>query len=525
MFHMKRTVTAFFIWSVVVTALPAMAQDVQQKYAAEITAAELREHLTILASDEMEGRETGHKGQRMAAAYIKKQFEKMGLQPAASDTGYFQKFDLTEADFSGISVFNENDSLQMFDDFFSYTSIDQLKLEDKEVVFVGYGIADSTYNDYADKDVKGKVVIMLEGEPMKEGKSLLTGTAEYSDWSYDQSKKIFQARDLGAAAIISLQPEYDQIINRIRRYLENPRMRLKSETPEGNVTPVLVMGPKAVENLFPEWNWKSDMQKLESTYAPVTHTLATNLSIVFNNKKKDLYAVNVLGMVPGTTYKDQYLFVTAHYDHIGITNGEINNGADDDGSGTSALLEIAESFMMAYKDGVKPARNVVFMLVSGEEKGLLGSEYYTDHPIYPLDSTIADLNVDMIGRTDYDHEGDSTKYIYLIGSGMLSSELKQLSEEVNEKYTNLELDYKYDDPADPNRFYYRSDHYNFAKNGIPVIFYFRGVHEDYHRPTDTVEKIEFDTIEYVARLIFYTAWEIANRPEMFNLDVEQNSQQ
>ena len=197
-------------------------------------------------------------------------------------------------------------------------------------------------------------------------------------------------------------------------------------------------------------------------------------------------------------------------------NGEIFNGADDDASGTSAALEIAQAFMEAKKVGKGPRRSVLIMPVSGEEKGLLGSKYYTDNPIYPLKNTIANLNIDMIGRIDEFHENGD--YVYLIGSDKLSTELHQISEKVNKDHFNIELDYTFNSEDDPNRYYYRSDHYNFAKNNIPVIFYFNGIHEDYHQPTDTAEKINYEKVEKISRLIFLTAWELANRDDRPKLD-------
>tara|TARA_Y100000385_G_scaffold136626_1_gene141956 strand:+ start:937 stop:1977 length:1041 start_codon:yes stop_codon:yes gene_type:complete len=226
---------------------------------------------------------------------------------------------------------------------------------------------------------------------------------------------------------------------------------------------------------------------------------------------------NIIGFIEGSDLKDEIVVITAHYDHLGIKDSLIYNGADDNGSGTVAIMEIAQAFMLAKKEGYGPRRSVLIMPVSGEEKGLLGSKYYTDNPVYPLENTIANLNVDMIGRIDEYH--DNPDYIYLIGSDRLSTELHQISEEVNDKYINLELDYKYNDKDDPNRYYYRSDHYNFAKNNIPVIFYFNGVHADYHKESDTIEKIHFPKIEKISRYIFLTAWELANRNERIKLNV------
>ena len=235
-------------------------------------------------------------------------------------------------------------------------------------------------------------------------------------------------------------------------------------------------------------------------------------------KNKTIRGENVLGYIEGSDLKEELIIITAHYDHLGMHDTLLFNGADDDGSGTVAIMEIAEAFMLAKKEGKGPRRSILIMPVSGEEKGLLGSKYYTDNPIYPLKKTIANLNIDMIGRIDDLHiNGD---YIYLIGSDMLSQELHAISEDVNKKYIGLELDYTYNMQDDPNRYYYRSDHYNFAKNNIPVIFYFNGIHDDYHKTTDTVEKINFDKIEKITRFVFLTAWEPANRDDRLKIDIK-----
>ena len=224
---------------------------------------------------------------------------------------------------------------------------------------------------------------------------------------------------------------------------------------------------------------------------------------------------NVLGYIEGSDLKDELLIITAHYDHLGKHDSLIFNGADDDASGVSAALEIAEAFMLAKKEGNGPRRSILIMPVSGEEKGLLGSRYYTDNPIYPLESTVANLNIDMIGRLDDWH--DNGNYVYLIGSDRLSYDLHDLNEKINDEYIGIDLDYRFNNKDDPNRYYYRSDHYNFAKNNIPVIFYFNGVHEDYHKPSDTIEKLDFDKINTITKLIFLTAWEIANREDRIKL--------
>jgi Zn-dependent M28 family amino/carboxypeptidase len=237
-----------------------------------------------------------------------------------------------------------------------------------------------------------------------------------------------------------------------------------------------------------------------------------------NIKGVEVETENVAAIIKGSKFPDEYIVISSHLDHIGIKNGEINNGADDDGSGTVALLEIAEAFKMAADVGQGPKRSLIFLHVTGEEKGLLGSSYYAKNPLYPLTQTMTNLNVDMIGRTDPKREDKDPNYIYLIGADRLSQDLHDISEATNTKYTQFKLDYTFNEEKDPNRFYYRSDHYNFAKNNIPVIFYFSGTHEDYHKPGDTPDKIMYDLLAKRTQLIFYTAWELANRTDKIRLN-------
>jgi Zn-dependent M28 family amino/carboxypeptidase len=221
---------------------------------------------------------------------------------------------------------------------------------------------------------------------------------------------------------------------------------------------------------------------------------------------------NVLAYIEGSEFPDQVIVISAHYDHLGMQKEEVYNGADDNASGTSAVMEIAESFQIAKNKGHGPKRSILFLHLTGEEIGLIGSKYYVEHPVFSLDSTVVDLNIDMVGRVDKKH-AEQKEYIYLIGSDRLSSDLHKLSEETNRTYTKLELDYTYNEDNDPYEYFSRSDHYNFAMKNIPVIFYFNGTHEDYHRTTDTADKIDFDLLALRAKLVFYTAWEIANRDE------------
>jgi len=226
---------------------------------------------------------------------------------------------------------------------------------------------------------------------------------------------------------------------------------------------------------------------------------------------------NVVAFIKGSEKPDEIIVISAHYDHIGKTDENVFNGADDNGSGTVAIMKIAEAFQTAVENGNGPKRSILFLHVTGEEKGLLGSKYYVNHPIFPLANTVANLNIDMIGRVDKVHT-NTPDFVYLIGSDKLSNELHFISEEINTKFTNLLLDYTYNEDNDPNRFYYRSDHYNFAKNNIPIIFYFNGTHQDYHRPSDTPDKINYKVLSKRTQLVFFTAWELANRAERIVVD-------
>lgn len=226
---------------------------------------------------------------------------------------------------------------------------------------------------------------------------------------------------------------------------------------------------------------------------------------------------NIWAFIEGSEKPEEILVISAHYDHVGMKNGEVYNGADDDGSGTVALLEIAAAFQKAKKEGNGPKRSILFLHVTGEEHGLHGSRFYTENPLFPLENTIANINIDMIGRRGYGKENNDN-YIYVIGSDRLSSDLHNWSEDANKKYIGMELDYTYNDLKDPNRFYYRSDHYNFAKRGIPAIFYFNGVHDDYHKATDTPDKIDYPQLAKRAQLAFVVAWELANNPERPKVD-------
>jgi hypothetical protein len=375
-----------------------------------------------------------------------------------------------------------------------------------DIVYVGYGIDADDYSDYKDIDVKGKIVLAKAGEPKDEnGNYVTSGTTEDTKWTNGRqslSSKRDAAKENGAAGLLfmddSLFAMYAPYFQRQAASGRSGRLSLKSNEKEMMMLMITQNLGKAIYNVINE----------DSS----PKTVNTQLNLAIENKSESVSSENVLAFIEGSEKPEEIIVISAHLDHEGIKEGEVYNGADDDGSGTIAIIEIAEAFKMAKKEGHGPKRSILFLHVTGEEKGLLGSRHYTDNdPIFPLENTIANLNIDMIGRTDPKRKEGDRNYVYLIGSDKLSTELHEISETVNSKFTNVELDYTYNDENDPNRFYYRSDHYNFAKNNIPVIFYFNGTHDDYHRPSDTPDKIEYDLLENRARLVFHTAWEVANR--------------
>lgn len=275
-------------------------------------------------------------------------------------------------------------------------------------------------------------------------------------------------------------------------------------------------GQKKAANYIRDFYIKNEIQSPESPF--VNEYFQTIPANTFPRIKKE--TENVLGFIKGSEIPDEVLVISAHYDHEGIRNGEIYNGADDNASGSVAILEIAKAFKEAEKNGFPPKRSILFLHFTAEELGLLGSRFYTDmQAVFPLENTIANLNIDMIGRVDANHL-ENENYLYLIGSDRLSTDLHTISEKVNEKYIQMDLDYTYNAINDPNRYYYRSDHYNFAKNNIPVVFYFNGIHEDYHKSTDTSDKINYNLLTKRTQLIFATAWAIVNADERPKLNEE-----
>jgi len=489
--------------AVFVIVLTAIGQQVDQaaRFATLITEEGLRDKLTILASDALEGRMTGTRGQKMAAAFIEHHFREIGLSGPVNGA-YQQHVPLMQTTPGETYIQSGNDRFENFKDFFLPAILKTDGIQSAPAVFVGMG----TNEELTQVDIQNKVVVVLLPDIKMET-------------IFSSGRLVKALKDKGALAIVLApecnEQEFDQLNVSMKEWFGRGSLTLAGSSPGGMNAFVVrpAMAEKLVKTSFgklKEAAQKKQLKKIKENRINWSATYAT----------KEVSSENVLGYLEGTDKKDEFIIITAHFDHIG-TNPDgpdkVNNGADDDGSGTSAVMQLAEAFAEAKKQGHGPKRSILFMTVTGEEEGLFGSEWYVTHPVYPLQKTVVDLNIDMIGRTDPNHASDKN-YVYAIGSDKLSMELHQLHEQINSQYTKLTLDYTYNDQNHPEQLYYRSDHWNFAKNNIPIIFYFDGIHEDYHKPSDEVSKIEFDILKKRTELVFHTAWALANRENRLKAD-------
>jgi Zn-dependent M28 family amino/carboxypeptidase len=500
-----------------------------QRGADTITAAQLKDYLSFIASDEMEGRDTPSRGLDTTARFLAMNLSRWGFKPAGDDGSYFQKIALSRdvIDKTETRVQLNNQPLGLGDDYIPI--VRPADVAAAQMVFAGNGwfVKSKNIDAYRGIDARGKIAVIFgppNGTPSAVRNSDLTGKRG-DDWMNAGE----YAQKQGVAAIVMI-PDFQYLANWDRnrtRMAERGVMRVDKFQPQaGAQIPQIVISPRVANVLF-QGERQNAQSLFEAVYAgqlpePFALNPDKKLSLTIKIKSDPATTQNVVAVFEGSdpVLKNEYVALGAHYDHIGIgipLNGDaIYNGADDDGSGTTALLGFAEALAKA---STRPKRSVLFVWHAGEEKGLWGSRYFTNYPTIPLDKIVTQLNIDMIGRSkkagDTDprnRELSGPNEIYVIGSKMMSTELGELTETVNKQYLNLTYDYRYDDPADPNRFFFRSDHYNYARKGIPIVFFFDGEHEDYHRPGDSVDKIDFQKMEKIARTIYMTLWEVANRP-------------
>ncbi|MBA2525249.1 MAG: M28 family peptidase [Pyrinomonadaceae bacterium] len=514
---------------------PVAATVAAQRGAEQITVAQIRDYLTFIASDEMEGRDTPSRGLDLTAKFLAMNLARWGLKPSGDDGTFFQKIalrrDLVNKEQTRVRLNDQN--LAFGEDYIALPVNADVS---GQLVFAGNGwfIKSKNMDAYKGIDAKGKIAVIftsLSGLPRGVRSSDLSSGKPGEDWM----DPVQYARKQGAIATV-IVPDFQFLANWERnrqRLSERPTTVVEKFQPAvTSRLPGIVVTPR-IANLLFQGEKQNATALFEATFGgempePFELSPSKKMSISVSSKGEAIATQNVVAVFEGSdpVLKDEYVALGAHYDHVGTgtpVNGDtIYNGADDDGSGTTALLAIAEALA---KSSTRSKRSVLFNWHSGEEKGLWGSRYFTEYPTIPLQKIVAQINIDMIGRSK--KEGDTNprnnslsgpNEIYVIGSKMMSTELGELTEAVNKGYLNLTYNFRYDDPKDPNRFFFRSDHYNYARKGIPIVFFFDGEHEDYHRPGDEPQKIDYEKMQKIVRTVYVTMWEIANRPTRPKVD-------
>jgi hypothetical protein len=480
-------------------------------------------HLEFLASPELGGRYTLSPNFAIVARYLAAHLQAYGFHGAGDKGEFLQHFAVisSKADLekTTLSITSKGHTTDFHFGNFYLSEGSEGRAEGK-IVFAGYGVSSPRlrHDDYANLEVKGKIVLLASGNPAGVDRSMLR---------WDESGA-GAAVAHGAVGILRIPSEHFAVAVKSPGFRErNAGERVHLAREDSGRLPVLTLSPEVADKLLASMGLSlKRVHEAESEHIALTPKVteaSSQMNVALH--QQETITQNVVGVLDGSdpTLKTEYVAFSAHYDHLQASaSGEIYPGADDDGSGTSAILAIAHALSME-----RPKRSVLVIFHAGEELGLLGSEYNTDYaPAVPLDKVVADLNIDMIGRSK--PPGDKEKLdarltdantIYLVGSNRISKELHEISEQTNSQYQKLRLDYYYNDPSNPERIYFRSDHWNYAKHGIPVIFYFDGTHVDYHKPTDTIDKIDFTKMTNVARLVFETGWRIANLDHRLAKDV------
>ena len=477
-----------------------------------IAAQELREHLYYLAAKDFGGRYTLSPQFQIAATFLASQLQAYGYKGVAEGGSYYQAFELStmkvDPDKSSLSLKSATGKQDLkYGDFYNVGSSGGTA--EGEIVFVGYGVSAARlgHDDYAGLDVKGKIVMFTRGTPQGMDPSLLD----------DKETEDDAAMAHGAAAVIYLPSSYSISRMKSPRYREYGLESVKLTKALGVNIPVIVSGPELSDQLLKplglDLAQAHEAVKAHGALTPKFTGLNAHVELAMSENKQTTQ--NVVGVLEGADpkLKDEYIMFSAHYDHLRTNaKGDVYPGADDDGSGTVSVLAIAKA--MAQE---RPKRSVLIVFHAGEELGLLGSKYNADYaPVVPLEKITADINIDMIGRSKpagdtetRDAQLTAADTIYAIGADRISREFHELHEQTNKDFENLKIDYTLNDPKHPARIYFRSDHWNYAKHGVPILFYFDGVHADYHQPTDTVDKIDFDKMARVSRLAFETGWRVA----------------
>jgi hypothetical protein len=523
-------------------AAPAPHLAAARAAAERITAEGMKEILYVIASDEFAGRDTPSPGQDKTAEFIADRLKKLKVKPAGDKGSYFQRIALTKTE-----VDREHSSAQMGERQFrlgeDFLPTGRTSGEaEAPVVYAGYGwvIKSKNVNPYEGVDVRDKIVV-VSGDGVAPPPGVSVSSLKASDWE----SPISYAQKNGARALVLVPRNFDRrwrfgALSVARPFYTVPRLENLASDDDVDEPPPPAQGLVSIipsramlDALFVGEQLDGEAvlkfaQAASGGEQPKAFALSADKRLRLSLKLAvtEAYTQNIVGVIEGkdAKLKREYVALGAHYDHVGASGAagcrpvgtdSICNGADDDGSGTTGLLAMAE----AFSKGPRPRRSILFVWHTGEEKGLWGSEYFTKYPTVPLAQLVAQVNIDMIGRSK--KEGDTNPAnrmltgpdeIYVIGSRMMSTQLGELNETVNRDYLGLKYNYHYDEPNDPERLFYRSDHYNYAKHGVPIVFFFDGVHEDYHRPGDSADKIDYQKMQNITRTVFILASELANAP-------------
>lgn len=469
----------------------------------------LQKNLSILASDEFEGRETGEPGQKKAAEYIINQLKQYGYTDRFSND-FKQIVPLNKKSHTGVTLQIADSTFSLFTDFYYNRNYLDTTILSKEIVVAGYGIQSENYNDLEGLDLKNKVVLIFAGEPInKKGISAVTQTSKKSNFSRMSYLKKYALEELGAALVLYVIDDFQAKANETKAYMGESFL----ESPYGEQTlgtPFLYVSTTVANTILAAQNTTVEkyLNKINKKLKP--NSFIINQALHFNSNRpiEKVLSENITAFLPATERTNKTIVISAHYDHIGIKNGEINNGADDDGSGTVSVLEIARVLKTQQQKGLHLNTNILFLFFTGEEKGLLGSLHFANNPVVAFSDMLVALNIDMVGRTDFKHADSTSNYIYIIGGELHSKQLGEINHQVNNAFTKFKIEDTFNSINDPNRYFFRSDHLHFVKNNVPTNFYFSGVHEDYHQPGDDVEKIEFDKLKKTVQLVLLTALQI-----------------
>ena len=535
---------------------------------------ELSSWLHVFASDDFKGRGTGEIGGQIASDFLAKKLSEFGYKmplqykyDGETEHSFFQDIPLMREKLIDVNITYNGKKLNNYKDVFVFRSKFNGIAESDELIFIGKGVNVGLEELIKSTDLSKKTIVIYDDSK--------GGTSNNNVYSVIKALENNQP-----SAILVLKQDFTPTASRIQKMSSSPGISInynmvnveaytkyiesnfkgkEKAKPQHNPTMLAISGDVVeeemmvdiVDEVFPNGvkptkvekrvvpvvyisekaglemlglksrKFKKVLKKITKKGQFGFYTKKTKHKITVQKEVEEFSGRNVVAMIEGQD-NTETLILSAHYDHLGEVNSVVYNGADDNGSGSIGLLAMASKFQEARKQGFKPKRNIMFVWFTGEEKGLLGSEYFAKYPNIPVHNIVTDLNIDMIGRIDPKHEKEKKEdYIYVIGADKLSKKLHTVNEEMNEQYAQIELDYTYNDEKDPNRYYYRSDHYNFAKQDIPVIFYFSGVHEDYHQSTDDPDKINYPKMAKILKLVFNTAWELSIMNERVPLDVKK----